>query len=84
MAFRIKRIDLSKEYINSGSAIDIGELHAPLLVSNTTNVTYVDRMSVGKLQRTNHAVVPVELKIVVNSAEILSQFDDKTIDFVIA
>lgn len=79
------RKELAVQYI-SGEGIEVGALHAPLEVSEGTNVHYVDRMSAADLRKQYPELSAVNLvdPDIVDDGEKLSKIQDNVWDFVIA
>lgn len=76
------REQLSHKFIK-GSGIEIGGLNAPLPVQNA-QVTYVDRAPIEEIAATHHDVKILIDKYIIDSAEELSNFENESLDFVIA
>ncbi len=69
-----------------GNGIEVGALNHPLEVPASTQVKYVDRMSVPKLKKEYPELGNVNLVTVdiIDDGELLTSFEDETQDFVIA
>lgn len=81
---RIRR-SIAARYL-SGSGIELGALHQPLATPPGVRVRYVDRIAEEGLRRqypelSRLRLVPVD---VVDDAERLAAFEDRSVDFVIA
>jgi predicted SAM-dependent methyltransferase len=81
----LDRESIARIYIK-GKGIEIGALHSPLRVSKSTQVTYLDRMSIPDLKKQypelkNKKLVPIDI---MDDGEKLSKVPDSSQDFVIA
>ena len=80
-----KRAALAAHYIK-GSGIEIGALHEPLSLPAGVEVKYVDRLSRGDLYKHYPELGSYDLiePDIISDGETLSEFDDHSVDFIIA
>ena len=84
-AVRDIRTELAAQLLR-GSGIEIGALHAPMVLPVGVNVRYVDRMTVPELRAhypelESQHLVPVDI---VDDGELLSTFEPESVDFIVA
>jgi SAM-dependent methyltransferase len=79
------REEIARRYL-SGSGIEIGALHLPLVVPPSTHVRYIDRMPTEQLREhypelADQRLVSIDI---IDNGERISSISDESVDFVIA
>lgn len=82
---RDTRAELAGEFL-LGSGIEIGALHLPMALPPGATVRYVDRMTVPELRRHYPELAKLDLTQVdvVDDGELLTTFEDESVDFIAA